>query len=133
MSFASDLFSGLAGFRDHLAEIASPLVSAVESDLAKLSPVIATNALQAEQVAKEILHNLYTGIPVQPFTPPTTVSATVLASVAYQFATSAPADTPVAAPVPTVEGAVAPAEVPAAVPVEAAAPVEAAEQTTATA
>lgn len=114
MSFASDLFSGLAGFRDHLAEIASPLVGVVEADMAKLSTLLVQDVHQAEQVAKDILHGLYSKAvePEQPAEPaaPAPVAAPV-------------AEAPAPAPAEPVHAEAAPVAAPGAEPVAEAAPV----------
>lgn len=63
MSFVSDLFSGLTGFRDHLIttaeEAAAPVLAAVESHLARLEPLVRNNILAAEDEGRAILHELY--------------------------------------------------------------------------
>lgn len=125
MSFASDLFSGLAGFRDHLAEVGSELVHAVEADLAKLAPVIATNVLHAEEVAKGILHDLYNaataGAPAAPVPANAQAPGDLSASQPVPPAEPAPEPPVVAEPAPVP----APEPVPAA-PVESAPVVESA-------
>lgn len=115
MSFAADLFSGLAGFRDHLAAELSPLVGVVEADLAKLGPLVAQDVRQAEQVAKEILHGLYSGQAATPEQPP--VSAAPVMAPAAPAAEPVHADA-VAAPVAeqVAEPAPVAAEAPAAEP-----------------
>jgi len=87
MSFASDLFSGLTGFRDHLAasvlEEAKPVLAAVEAHLARLEPLVRGNILAAEEEGKAILHELYGSLVKD-----------------VQTAVSAPAVAPVAEPTP---------------------------------
>lgn len=106
MSFATDLLSGLTGFRDHLVttaeELAKPALAAVEGHLARLEPLVRTNILAAEDEAKVILHELY---------------GSLVSEVKTEVATPLPAATP--APVET------PAPAPVAEPVAPAAPVAA--------
>lgn len=63
MSFATDLLSGLTGFRDHLVtaaeKAAEPVLAAVEGHLSRLAPLVHTNVLAAEAEARSILHELY--------------------------------------------------------------------------
>lgn len=63
MSFATDLLSGLTGFRDHLVatleQEAKPALEAVQAHINRLLPLVHTNVLAAEDEAKAILHELY--------------------------------------------------------------------------
>jgi len=112
MSFASDLFSGLTGFRDHLVanveSAAGPVVAAVEGHLARLEPLVRSNILGAEDEAKAILHELY---------------GSVVGEVKAEVATPLPAEAPAAPAVPETSTATEPAPAETPQPTEAAAPV----------
>lgn len=90
MGFATDLLSGLTGFRDHLVntaeEAARPALAAVEAHLSRLLPLVHTNVLAAEDEARAILHELYGNL-----------AAEVKAELAAAPAEPAPAPAPVAA------------------------------------
>lgn len=66
MSFATDLLSGLTGFRDHLVtsveKAAEPVLAAVEGHIERLVPLVHTNVLGAEAEARSILHELYSAV-----------------------------------------------------------------------
>jgi len=103
MSFATDLFSGLTGFRDHLAasveEAAKPALAAVEGHLGRLAPIVHTNILAAEDEAKAILHELYGSL----------VAAAKTELGVQDTPAPAPAPAPVAEPAPAAPVTEAPA------------------------
>ena len=126
MSFATDLFSGLTGFRDHLIanveQAAGPALAAVEAHLARLEPLVRSNVLAAEDEAKAILHELYSSVvgevkaevsaPVAPAAPaPAPVVETAAPVPAEPVAAPVAAD-PTPAPSTTVEASSAPSSTP---------------------
>lgn len=144
MSFATDLLSGLTGFRDHLVntaeEAAKPALAAVEAHIGRLLPLVETNVLAAEDEAKAILHELYGNLAgdvqaeLSSAPPPTSSASAGSAAVAPAVVESdaqptvaaepgpevtVPADSgvhvdPTAAPGTTTEGSSAPSSTPSA-------------------
>jgi hypothetical protein len=112
MSFASDLFSGLSGFRDHLVQTveaeAKPALAAVEAHLARLEPLVRSNILAAEDEGKAILHELYGSLVKE-------VQAEVASPIDTTADAPAPvaqAPAPVAAPVESAPAAADPTQAP---------------------
>lgn len=140
MSFVTDLFSGLTGFRDHLVttaeEAAAPVLAAVESHLARLEPLVRANILAAEDEGRAILHELYGSVVSEvktevespapaPAAEPTETSATAEPAPATPSADAVPeaaAADPTQAPSTTTEASSAPSSTPSDSATDAAAP-----------